>query len=99
MEQKLTNGCSFARDRKKKSQEEESREHQRGTLKTCKRLRMALFNNPCSGLGQQEQQWAKPSLGRGEGRQELLSRRAELQGLLTSPLYPRKKSTQHFPWK
>lgn len=51
---------------------------------------MALINNRCSGLGQQEQQWAKPALGRGEGKQELLSR-TELQGLFTPPLSMREE--------
>lgn len=78
--------------RKKKSQEEETREQQFGTQKTCKRLITALINNPCSGLEQQEQQWAKPGLGRGEGMQELLSRRAELlQRLFTAPTSMRKE--------
>lgn len=48
---------------KKKSQEVETKEHQSEKQKTCKRLIMALISNPCSGLGQQEQQWAKPALG------------------------------------
>lgn len=91
MERELSNGCSFARQ-EKKSQEEETREQQFGTQKTCKRLIMALINNPCSGLEQQEQQWAKPGLGRGEGTQELLSRRAELlQRLFTPPTSMREE--------
>lgn len=78
-------------ERGKKSQEEETREHQFGAQKICKRLITALINNPCSGLEQQEQQWAKICLGRGEGRQELLSRRAELQGLFTPPTSMREE--------
>lgn len=75
----------------KKSQEVETRENQSGKQKTCKRLIIASINNTCSGLGQQEQQWEKPPLGRGEGRQELLSRRTELQGLFTPPLSMREE--------
>lgn len=53
---------------KKKSQEEETTEHQFGKQKTCKGLIMALISNPCSGLEQKEQQWAKTSTGRVEAR-------------------------------
>ena len=40
----------------KKSQEEETTEHQSGKQKTCKRLIMALISNPCSGLEEKEHQ-------------------------------------------